>query len=68
VAPSTPRPERPKFDITCGACGIAAQVPFKPIEGREVFCQECYRARRGTARPETEVLDVATDSDGGIVE
>jgi CxxC-x17-CxxC domain-containing protein len=68
AAPSTPRPERPKFDITCGACGVAAQVPFKPIEGREVFCQECYRARRGVARPEAEVADAAADADGGIVE
>jgi CxxC-x17-CxxC domain-containing protein len=46
-AHSGPRPARPKFDITCGTCGTAAQVPFKPLEGREVFCQPCYRARRG---------------------
>jgi CxxC-x17-CxxC domain-containing protein len=45
---SKPRPERPKFDITCATCGVQAQVPFKPLEGREVFCQDCYRARRGS--------------------
>lgn len=64
---AAPRPERPKFDITCAECGVAAQVPFKPIEGRQVFCQECYRARRGVARP-GETHDVAPDVDGGIVE
>ena len=53
-APGLERPEsqpRPKnhgamFDITCNTCGAQAQVPFKPIEGREVFCQPCYRARK----------------------
>jgi len=24
-------------------------VPFEPLEGRDVFCQECYRARRPAA-------------------
>jgi CxxC-x17-CxxC domain-containing protein len=61
------RPERPKFDITCVTCGVQAQVPFKPIEGREVFCKTCYQARRGEPRP----ADVTQDPDGtdrGIVE
>ena len=66
--PAAPRPERPKFEITCAQCNVAAQVPFKPIEGRQVFCQECYRARRGIARPEAETLDVVADAEGGIVE
>jgi CxxC-x17-CxxC domain-containing protein len=59
-----PRPARPKFDITCGTCGTAAQVPFKPLEGREVFCQPCYRARRGLPPVEASgptVGGVATD-------
>ena len=32
----------------CATCGAEAQVPFKPLEGRQVFCQACYRARKGT--------------------
>jgi CxxC-x17-CxxC domain-containing protein len=43
------RPQRPRgelFSITCNACGSQAEVPFKPAEGREVFCQACYRARK----------------------
>lgn len=44
-----PRKERPKYDITCQQCGAAAQVPFKPIEGRALFCKPCYDARKGTA-------------------
>jgi CxxC-x17-CxxC domain-containing protein len=34
------------FNITCSSCGVATQVPFQPIEGRDVFCQPCYRARK----------------------
>jgi CxxC-x17-CxxC domain-containing protein len=34
------------FSITCTTCGAQAEVPFKPAEGRDVFCPTCYRARR----------------------
>lgn len=40
------RAQAEQFDITCKTCGGVAQVPFKPIEGRDVFCQPCYRARK----------------------
>jgi CxxC-x17-CxxC domain-containing protein len=43
--------EKAKFDVTCNQCGQQAQVPFRPIEGREVFCQPCYQARRGVGAP-----------------
>jgi CxxC-x17-CxxC domain-containing protein len=65
------RPEKPKFSIHCAACGIHAQVPFKPLEGREVFCQPCYRARpRRDPSPNpspTESIDVG-EAEAGIVE
>jgi CxxC-x17-CxxC domain-containing protein len=49
-------------------CGVEAQVPFKPIEGRDVFCQPCYRARPGKgAAPPAEGIEV-TDTETGIVE
>jgi CxxC-x17-CxxC domain-containing protein len=66
-APRQPRPERPKYDIVCATCGAAAQVPFKPLEGRQVFCQECYRARRATGQAAAPAPDV-TSTDTGIVE
>jgi CxxC-x17-CxxC domain-containing protein len=40
------RPQAEMFSITCDSCGAQAEVPFKPAEGREVFCQSCYRARK----------------------
>ncbi len=64
-----PRAERPRFDITCAECGAQAQVPFKPLEGRQVFCQTCYRARKGTAAAEPAIEPTElVDTDAGIVE
>jgi len=40
------RPQAEMSAITCDSCGAQAEVPFKPAEGREVFCPTCYRARR----------------------
>jgi CxxC-x17-CxxC domain-containing protein len=40
------RPQAEMFSITCNSCGIHAEVPFRPAEGRDVFCQACYRARK----------------------
>ena len=59
-------PDRPRYEITCGECGAAAQVPFKPLEGRQVFCQPCYRARKGVAAVPEETA--STETDNGIVE
>ncbi|MFO0755997.1 MAG: zinc-ribbon domain containing protein [Byssovorax sp.] len=40
------RPQAEMFSITCNQCGVQAEVPFRPAEGRDVFCQACYRARK----------------------
>lgn len=31
----------------CSTCGKDIQVPFKPTEGRPVYCQEHYTPRGG---------------------
>ena len=36
------KPAREMFIATCASCGGAAKVPFKPTEGREVYCSECF--------------------------
>ncbi|MEI6796287.1 MAG: CxxC-x17-CxxC domain-containing protein [Methanomassiliicoccales archaeon] len=33
-------------DVKCSECGKDTQVPFKPTEGRPVYCRECYEKRR----------------------
>ena len=30
------------YTVTCSDCGVETNVPFKPIEGKEVYCKECY--------------------------
>ena len=33
----------------CSGCGQETTVPFKPTQGRPVFCRECFQQRRTTA-------------------
>jgi len=39
------RPQREMYDATCAACGAPARVPFRPAEGRPVYCRDCYANR-----------------------
>lgn len=38
---------REMHDVTCSECGAQTQVPFKPTEGRPVFCKDCYMKKKG---------------------
>lgn len=29
-------------DAVCSKCGATTKVPFVPIEGKEVFCRDCF--------------------------
>ena len=31
------------FDATCGDCGEECQIPFKPRDGRPVYCRDCFK-------------------------
>ncbi len=37
------RPPREMHDVTCGRCGAATQVPFKPTGDRPVYCRDCFQ-------------------------
>ena len=37
---------REMHKATCSECGQDCEVPFKPTEGKPVYCRECYRKRR----------------------
>lgn len=30
----------------CSECGQECEVPFKPTEGRPVFCKDCYAKKK----------------------
>ena len=34
---------------TCSLCGKDTTVPFRPTQGRPVFCRECFQQRRTSA-------------------
>ena len=44
--PQYSRGPREMHNITCSDCGNEAQVPFKPTEGRAVYCRECFQKHR----------------------
>ncbi|MDP8205930.1 MAG: zinc-ribbon domain containing protein [Candidatus Electryonea clarkiae] len=39
---------RELYEIICNQCGKQSQVPFKPIEGRAVYCRDCHTKIRGS--------------------
>jgi CxxC-x17-CxxC domain-containing protein len=38
--------ERVETSTTCSNCGKETTVPFKPTQGRPVFCKECFQSRK----------------------
>ena len=34
---------------TCAQCGRETTVPFRPTEGRPVFCKDCFAGRKAKA-------------------
>ncbi len=41
--PRFDRGPREMHDVICSDCGKEAQVPFKPTQGRPVYCRDCYQ-------------------------
>jgi CxxC-x17-CxxC domain-containing protein len=37
---------REMHKATCSECGNECEVPFKPTEGKSVYCKECYMKRK----------------------
>ena len=44
------RGPREMHKATCSDCGQETEVPFKPIEGRPVYCRECFQKHRNAPR------------------
>ena len=40
------RGPRELHDVTCSECGAQTKVPFKPTEGRPVYCKDCYMKKK----------------------
>ncbi|HEY9764915.1 MAG TPA: zinc-ribbon domain containing protein [Chroococcales cyanobacterium] len=35
--------DREMFPATCAECGCETKVPFRPTQGKPVYCSDCYR-------------------------
>lgn len=42
----TPRFHKVETTAVCQQCGRQTTVPFKPTQGRPVYCRECFQQRR----------------------
>lgn len=40
------RGPREMHKATCADCGQECEVPFKPAEGRPVYCRDCYQKHK----------------------
>ncbi len=46
------RRERIMFEAICADCAVPCEVPFRPSEGRSVYCKDCFAKRKsGGAGP-----------------
>lgn len=37
---------REMFPAKCSDCGKDTEVPFKPTEGKPVYCKDCYQSHK----------------------
>jgi len=52
--------DRPMYDAVCANCGKTCQIPFRPSQGRDVFCSRCFEKNEGgfdTRGPERRTFD-----------
>ena len=40
---------RTETHTACSQCGRETTVPFRPTQGRPVYCRECFQSRRTAA-------------------
>jgi CxxC-x17-CxxC domain-containing protein len=50
-AATTGNVQRSETRTTCSQCGKETTVPFKPTQGRPVYCRECFQQRRAMTSP-----------------
>ncbi len=43
--------QRVETKAVCSQCGKETTVPFKPTQGRPVYCRECFQQRRAMGSP-----------------
>jgi CxxC-x17-CxxC domain-containing protein len=44
-----PAPPKVETRTVCSGCGKETTVPFRPTQGRPVFCRECFQQQKKTS-------------------
>lgn len=39
-------PDREMYPAVCASCGKKTMIPFKPKDGRPVYCSDCFSRQR----------------------
>lgn len=47
--PESARRDRVQTTAVCAGCGKETTVPFRPTQGRPVFCAPCFQAKKNGA-------------------
>lgn len=47
------RPAMQMYPATCDSCGKSCEVPFKPTNGKPVYCRDCFRNQGGSSDSRT---------------
>lgn len=47
------------FPATCDQCGNSCQVPFRPTQGKPVYCSNCFETKGGRGRDNFKRRDFA---------
>jgi len=47
---SLPR-ERIEVSVRCAMCAVETTVPFRPTQGRPVYCRDCFLKMRASTSP-----------------
>lgn len=50
------RRDKVQFQATCASCGKETTIPFKPTQGRPVYCSSCYQQNKRPSSQATGVI------------
>lgn len=45
-APQPPKRDKTLYEAICAQCSKVCEVPFRPVEGRPVYCKTCWAERK----------------------
>lgn len=48
------RPAREMFTTVCAECGGEATIPFRPMEGKDYYCSECFAKKKEAEAADAE--------------